>query len=149
MLFAKIYLGLAGSSSSLTTQRNLRPYRNTPLRHSSQNEPHAQCSRDICWSLSATGRFPRILKNPCASKENRFPKLNLPTVYQRNRRAKLAVNKQTPVHGRFCHRTGVFCFSNGVVISDFQGIYYMLTLWNEGLAPNHFLLKQFGSRLPL
>ena len=52
--------------------------------------------------------FPRILKNPCASKENRFPKLNLPTVYQRNRRAKLAVNTQTPVHGRFCHRTGVF-----------------------------------------
>ena len=41
--------------------------------------------------------FPRILKNPCASKENRFPKLNLPTVYQRNRRAKLAVNTQTPV----------------------------------------------------
>ena len=54
MLFAKIYLGLAGSSSSLTTQGNLRPYRNTPLRHSSQNEPHAQCARDICWSLSAT-----------------------------------------------------------------------------------------------
>ena len=52
--------------------------------------------------------FPRILKNPCASKENRFPKLNLPTVYQRNRRAKLAVNTQTPVHCRFCHRTGVF-----------------------------------------
>ena len=41
--------------------------------------------------------FPRILKSPCASKENRFPKLNLPTVYQRNRRAKLAVNTQTPV----------------------------------------------------
>ena len=52
--------------------------------------------------------FPRILKNPCASKEIRFPKLYLPTVYQRKWRAKLAVNTQTPVHGRFCHRTGVF-----------------------------------------
>ena len=41
--------------------------------------------------------FRRILKSPCASKEIRFPKLNLPTVYQRNRRAKLAVNTQTPV----------------------------------------------------
>ena len=40
--------------------------------------------------------FPRISKSPCASKENRFPKLYLPTVYQRNRRAKLAVNTQTP-----------------------------------------------------
>ena len=52
--------------------------------------------------------FPRILKSPCASKEICFPKLHLPTIYQRNRRAKLAVNTQTPVHGRFCHRTGAF-----------------------------------------
>ena len=59
------------------------------------------------FCLYVMAGFPRILKNPCASKENRFPKLNLPTVYQRNRRAKLAVNTQTPVHGRFCHRTGV------------------------------------------
>ena len=56
--------------------------------------------------------FPRILKNPCASMENRFPKLYLPTVYQWNRRAKLAVNTQTPVRGRFCHRTGVFYCSD-------------------------------------
>ena len=70
--------------------------------------------RFIRWSKSylfAMAGFPRILKNPCASKENRFPKLNLPTVYQRNRRAKLAVNTQTPVHGRFCHRTGVSLFA--------------------------------------
>ena len=38
--------------------------------------------------------FRRIPKSPCASKEIRFPKLNLPSVYQRNRRAKLAkINK--------------------------------------------------------
>jgi hypothetical protein len=43
--------------------------------------------------------FPRILKNPCASKENRFPKLNLPTVYQRNRRAKLAINAEDIMKG--------------------------------------------------
>ena len=49
-----------------------------------------------CYLFAMAG-FPRILKSPCASKENRFPKLNLPTVYQRNLRAKLAVNTQTPV----------------------------------------------------
>ena len=38
--------------------------------------------------------FSRILKNPCASKEIPILKLHLPTVYQRNRRAKLAkINK--------------------------------------------------------
>ena len=55
--------------------------------------------------------FPRILKNPCASKENRFPKLNLPTVYQRNRRAKLAINTQTPVQVDLTIGQ-VFCFLN-------------------------------------
>ena len=82
--------------------------------------------------------FPRILKSPCVSKENRFPKLNLPTVYQRNRRAKLAVNTQTPVHGRFCHRTGVIC--------------YLITpvphLWQKTLSENssvpHFRQNSFS-----
>ena len=33
-------------------------------------------------------------------------------LFDRNRRAKLAINTQTPVRGRFCHRTGVLlCFS--------------------------------------
>ena len=60
--------------------------------------------------------FRRILKSPCASREIRFPKLHLPTVYQRNRRAKLAVNTQTPVRGRFCHRTGVFVWVFGIPV---------------------------------
>ena len=75
------------------------------LCYNSPNESEGfVCTR---FFLSATAGFPRISKSPCASKEIRFPKLHLPTVYQRNRRAKLAVNTQTPVHGRFCHRTGV------------------------------------------
>ena len=79
------------------------------------------------FSFAMAG-FPRILKSPCASKENRFPKLNLPTVYQRNRRAKLAVNTQTPVRGRFCHRTGVFCnyvlFITAMTIKGFVHKHY-------------------------
>ena len=48
----------------------------------------------IKFYLSAMAGFRRILKSPCVSKEIRFPKLNLPTVYQRNRRVKLAkINK--------------------------------------------------------
>ena len=44
--------------------------------------------------LSAMAKSCRISKSACASKEIRFPKLKLPTVYQRNRRAKLAkINK--------------------------------------------------------
>lgn len=79
------------------------------------------------WSksyLSATGGFPRILKSPCASKKIRFPILHLPTIYQRNRRAKLAINTQTPVHGRFCHRTGVLliCFIQKILQVAFLGM---------------------------
>ena len=71
-------------------------------------------SEGIVWKryyLSAMAGFLRILKSPCVSKEIRFPKWHLPTVYQWNWRAKLAVNTQTPVRGRFCHRTGVSLFA--------------------------------------
>ncbi|MEF2838654.1 MAG: hypothetical protein U0N82_13145, partial [Oscillospiraceae bacterium] len=64
-------------------------------RFSGCNQGRQELSSD--YLLFATLGFPRILKSPCASKENRFPKLNLPTVYQWNWRAKLAVNTQTPV----------------------------------------------------
>ena len=62
--------------------------------------------------------FPRILKSPCVSKEIHFPKFNLPTVYQRNRRAKLAVNTQTPVQvDSAIGQVFIFC------VQSFAGIF--------------------------
>ena len=58
--------------------------------------------------------FPRILKSPCASKEIRFPKLNLPTVYQRKWRAKLADENNTP---------------EGILLSS--GVIIMLTYFRQ------------------
>ena len=69
--------------------------------------------------------FPRILKSPCASKEIHFPKLNLPTVYQQNRRAKLAINTQTPDHGRIYRGQVLFINidPNGIQIADYPGCF--------------------------
>ena len=58
--------------------------------------------------------FPRILKSPCASKEIRFPKLNLPTVYQRKWRAKLADENNSP---------------EGILLSS--GVIIMLTYFRQ------------------
>ena len=71
--------------------------------------------RFIRWLKSylfAMAGFRRILKSPCASKENRFPKLNLPTEPE----SQNCKNKLTPVHGRFCHRTGVFVWVFGIPV---------------------------------
>ena len=68
------------------------------------------CACDI-KALYVTVGFPRISKSPCASKEIRFSQIHLPTIYQRNRRAKLAINTQTPVQVDLTIGQ-VFCFLN-------------------------------------